>query len=414
MKHILLYVHDEVAFGHFSRMKKIASSLNRQHHVTLLVWGVDSLVVEEGIELIYLPHKFIEVEKQWWISLDQKILERKQVLSRVIRERKFSHFLIDYFPFWRHNLLGEIDFLLRALKQLHNTKTYSIMRDVFVWFNICSESDFKKDSHICSEHFWTADLEKVFEADIWAFKRCASKFCSQHFLSAFLLRYYINTQLITRVLTFWDKNIYALETEFAPHVSRQSFCYLWYILTRWNTQLSDKQDIGYILISLWWNVFNEENFFKILNFCKQCKFIRFKVVLWNMMQSEQQERIRWRFSAKNIEFIGFSWDFSLLLQGAKVFIWAGGYGTVTDALQYKMPSLLISNYNDFIPINKTEQDTRIKTIAQVLPHVYFIEKIDKDFMKKMLLLYKRENHAQETDAINLWGYEKILDYIETT
>jgi hypothetical protein len=66
-----------------------------------------------------------------------------------------------------------------------------------------------------------------------------------------------------------------------------------------------------------------------------------------------------------------------------------------------MPSLLISNYNDFIPINKTEQDTRIKTIAQVLPHVYFIEKIDKDFMKKMLLLYKRENHAQETDAINL-------------
>jgi hypothetical protein len=35
-------------------------------------------------------------------------------------------------------------------------------------------------------------------------------------------------------------------------------------------------------------------------------------------------------------------------------------------------------------------------------------------MKKMLLLYKRENHAQETDAINLWGYEKILDYIETT
>jgi len=399
MQSVLLYVHDEVGFGHISRMRKIAHSLSPKLRVVVLLWWVEDIYFNDDIEVNYLPHKYVETNTSWWgVDFQSKFKDRNEYITKLLKNNDFLYLLIDSFPFFRHMLLEENDFLIRSFSKKWK-KVYTIMRDIYAWIkidfnvNLLSKIDFKSVS-----------LQDLLN--------CINENQIQSVKTVYLLKYYLENELIHSVIVFGDKSIHKLEEEFSWVIDKKYFKYMWYILSLGSWLAQSYREENYILISFWGNIFDREKFLKIMYYIKHLKNIKVKVIFWKMLDSTFQNQIKEKFHSENIEFLWFQKDIKNIILWSRLFIWAGWYGTVTDLMCYKKVSILVSNYNSNIQINKTEQETRLQWLSNHLPFIHYVDSVDKDFLSLVTAAFKQEKIKDYELKVDTWGSKNILAFLQ--
>lgn len=392
MKKVVFYIHDELWFGHLSRVLKIYKILENFFHVHVLIsWHIPIWVLE-GINYSILP--FVsEIEKHKHKNILLK--ERKKVLMNYFYDNEVDFFLIDYFPFWRYSFLNEIEELLFFLNWKW-CKSYSIMRDIYSGrknIKIKKYTNLQKNAfEMISKNLSIKNIHDTFY-ESWN---------STYFVN-YALEHFLEKELLSWILVFWDKNLYDVSNEFVflNEELKNKFYYFWMLLEQSEEKIEDSEP--YILVCFGGNIFEKKYFFKILSFLGKIHLIKIKVILGTMVKIEEKKQIRKYFSnVKNIELIDHTTSYKSLLNNSKIFIWSWGYGTVCDVISSTSTSFLIPNYNELVSVNLTEQNKRLEILSKIYKNIVKVHKIDRIFFKQVLEHYF-------SDTINVKHWNKIFN-----
>lgn len=408
MKVIFLYVHDEKGYGHLSRMTKIYDLLDIEYEPLLLIWG--SLIPPKWRRYCKMPYATEFEDYSDGGEQDKKNLQkRKAFLRDLLYWYSSFDILIDYFPFGRIIFSDEIDMLIEETHK-KKWKVYSVMRDIFTWVPKRSDEYYQEARNILQKdnifvkqwEYLSPDLQRKIYSVL-------NKHGNSHAAINISLDYYLGLGWIDNVLIFWDSSVYDIRSEFQLSQEQKSkFLFLWYLTGMSKVSVENlPQDISYILVSFWWNIFDKKKFIQLLYVCSELQSINFKIVFGSMMSSYEIKSIREKYNRQaHMEFIDFTDKFHDLFVSAKVFIWAGGYGTLMDVVHFKVPSYLFVNQNNVVKVNETEQMKRIQVFQEYAP-IECIESIDTAFIKQLVSIYFGDKKTPELYK-NIWLINPLL------
>lgn len=392
MKKIIIYNNDSKGFWHFSMLHKIDSLLRDKYEIFFIIWGRYS-------------QEYLNWKKYLILNWDSE--NRKLQVENIMCDFSADFMFIDYFPFGRYNFIHEIWGFITIFRKNKGKKVFSIMRDIQHWKEICSNDKIKKYYEIIFEKFSVKKYNITWKISLEIHKFSYENGYENEFMHSFI-ESILHNWIVDKILVFWDEKIYKLQDEF--HLSRwieNQFHSMWYLWMNYdNPTLSVEQK--FVLISFWWNVFDEKIFMKLLHITKKITKIPFKIILGTYLDETKKGVIVSRFSNENIEFIDFTIDIKKYLEKTSLFIWSWWYGTVMDIYSYNIPAFLFINANNSVSANFWEQEKRIEIFSH-LGDIHFYERIDMKFLKDILEHLGKDNHQYKRNTIH---FSKQSDFFK--
>lgn len=273
---------------------------------------------------------------------------RKKEIQEILDEYHVDIFFVDYFPFGKFWNTWDIDVIISEIRN-NEWKVISFMRDLYMWKMFLSEKKIDKIKQHFLDKIWK-DVFSLINDDIHLFHHiCNVSWLHRIYIVQFMLHYYLNQWYIDEVLVFWDEQVYNITDEFIfPSEVKEKFHHVWYIPFKKNNfpkKINDTTEIKKILVSTWWGVTCEENFFQLLSSLSNIEWIQTKILLWPYVSQNMKKKVQEIWKNKAFQVNDFSTNFQEELNKSDIFFWYWGYGTFLDLFDYKWSAYIMSNYD---------------------------------------------------------------------
>jgi len=398
-----MFYDDGYGLGHFPFFQHVIESISNDYSIYLLLWKWEIKVENLNVNVIKIPDKN-----------NKKIsdIKRLNFIQKTLIEIKPKIFLIDFFPFGRFWNLEEINTIIYSVKKQW-WKNISIMRDIYLWTRLLNKSN-----------LWTfmtyVSKASSFNIDILLIKKYRILFdlvfksnIHHIFLCQIFLEYYLKEWILDWILIFWDDNILDIRNEFIlSEELKDKFYFPWYIPVKEKNTHIGKWENNKILVSTWWWLTSEEDFYKLISFLSKQKKFMITVLLWPYVQDTFIHKIKQLvFWNENILIKAFTNSIQSYIDDSSYFFWYWWYGTFQHLYEYEWRAFIMSNYDlkDFRH-RYYEQKYRTISLSPYLNVEYLDDFTEYNLNKclNMKLITKSRNEKN----INFSNPSKILKLLE--